>query len=96
MRILHFLKEQQAFEAEAIGHGFGREDRAGRLLRGLYHPELDLAVEVEMLDQAVKLFQLAEHLDEAYLAARIRDETGGVVDLAYLKEMANDQNNACR
>jgi hypothetical protein len=131
-------EEQRAFEAALIAHGFRREDRAGRLLRGLYHPELDLGVEVvsgalfdgrsdlrrvqlvelangksvaiapvedliadrmgqyvstdnripEMLDQAVKLFQLADEVDEAYLAARIRDETNGVVDLAYLKEMA--------
>ena len=35
----------------------------------------------EMLDHAIKLFRLADRLDETYLADRIRDETGGLLDL---------------
>jgi len=38
-----------------------------------------------MLDQAVKLFRLADQLDETYLDRRIRDETLGELDLKYLK-----------
>ena len=42
-----FVTEAQAaFEAALIALGFRREDRAGHLLRGLYHPELDMGVEV--------------------------------------------------
>jgi hypothetical protein len=130
--------EQRAFEEALISYGFRREDRAKRLLRGLYHPELSLGVEVvsgtlfdgrsdvgrvqlieivdekavaiapvedmiadrmgqyvstesrvpAMLDQAIKLFQLADRLDEGYLNDRIRDETAGELDLTYLKEQA--------
>jgi hypothetical protein len=130
--------EQRAFEQALVSYGFRRENRAGRLLRGLYHPELGLGVEVvggqlfdglsdvrrvqlveiidgkavaiapiedliadrmgqylstpnhvpEMLDQAVKLFQLADRLDEAYLDKRIRDETGGELGLANLRKLA--------
>ena len=32
-------------EAELVTRGFRREDRAGRVLRGLYHPELGLGVD---------------------------------------------------
>ena len=39
----------------------------------------------EMLAQAVKLYQLAETLDETYLNSRILAETGNECDLAYLK-----------
>jgi hypothetical protein len=127
---------QLAFEEALIGHGFRREDRANRLLRGLHHPQLGLGVEVvsgrlfdgrsdlhrvqlveivdgkavaiaavedliadrmgqyastrnrvpEMLDQAIQLFRLAEHVDESYLGKRIGEETGGELDLTYLKE----------
>jgi hypothetical protein len=38
-----------------------------------------------MLDQAIKLYRLAPNLDEAYLDARIRTETAGECDLAFLK-----------
>jgi hypothetical protein len=41
-----------------------------------------------MLDQAIKLFQLADSLDEDYLDQRLRDETGGELDLTFLKEQA--------
>jgi hypothetical protein len=37
---------RQAFEETLISYGFKREDRAGRLLRGLYHPELGLGAEI--------------------------------------------------
>ena len=37
---------QQAFEDALVKHGFLRENRPGRLRRGLYHPELELGVEV--------------------------------------------------
>lgn len=130
--------DQRAFEEALIVRGFRKEDRAGRLLRGLYHPDLMLGVEVvsgslfdgrsdlsriqlveivdgkaiaiapvedliadrlgqyvstearvpEMLDQAVKMLQFADHLDETYLDKRIRDETAGQLGLGYLKERA--------
>lgn len=125
--------EMRAFGEALIALGFKREDRPGHLLKGWYHPELTMGVEVVsgslfdgqsdvrrvqlvdiiegkavavapvedliadrmgqhasgtapgMLDQAIKLFQLADRLDEAYLNKRIREETGGDFDLAYLK-----------
>ena len=127
--------DQQAFEAALTRYGFRRENRVNRLLRGLYHPQFSVGVEVvsgrlfdgrsdlhrvqlveivdgkavaiaavedliadrmgqyasteiripEMLDQAIQLFRLADHLDEAYLAKRIAEETNGELDLAYLK-----------
>jgi hypothetical protein len=130
--------EQWAFEQALVSYGFRREDRVGRLLRGLYHPDLSLGVEVvsgmlfdglsdvhrvqlveivdgkamaiapvedliadrmgqyvstsnlvpEMLDQAVKLFQLADRLDEAYLDRRIRNETNGELGLTDLRVLA--------
>jgi hypothetical protein len=128
--------DQLAFEETLIRYGFRREDRVNRLLRGLYHPELSLGVEVvsgslfdgrsdlrrvqlveivdgkavaiapvedliadrmgqyastenripEMLDQALHLYRLADHLDEAYLEKRIGEETDGELDLMCLKE----------
>jgi len=39
----------------------------------------------EMLDQAIKLYQLAEDVDEAYLDRRIQEETQGEYDIEYLK-----------
>ena len=39
----------------------------------------------DMLGQAVKLLQLAEKLDDAYLDRRIRQETLDEFGLAYLK-----------
>jgi hypothetical protein len=130
--------DQRAFEDALIAYGFRKEDRAGRLLRGLYHPDLLLGVEVvsgapfdgysdlrrvqlveivdtksiaiapvedliadrmgqyvstetrvpEMLDQAMKMFRLADRLDETYLDKRIREETAGELGLEYLKERA--------
>jgi hypothetical protein len=41
-----FTDWQREFENVLITLGFRREDRSGRLLRGLYHPELDIGVEV--------------------------------------------------
>ena len=41
-----------------------------------------------MLDQAIKLFRLADSLDEAHLDAGIRDETHAELDLGYLNERA--------
>ncbi len=126
---------QDAFEAILLDLGFVREKRHGRLLRGLYHPDLEMGVEVvsgrlfdgacdetrirlvdirdgqriamapvedliadrmgqycatkarvpEMLDQAIKLYQLAEDVDEAYLDRRIQEETQGEYDIEYLK-----------
>jgi hypothetical protein len=107
------------------------------LLRGLEHPEIDIAVEVvgstlldgradrariklvevsgstlafigvediisdrmgqygsvpggrlDMLEQAVALFLVAERLDRAYLDRRIRDETAGHFDLDFLEREA--------
>ena len=128
--------DQLAFEEALIEHGFRREDRVNRLLRGLYHPQLSIGVEVvsgslfdgrsdldrvqlveildgkavaiapvedliadrmgqyastknrvpEMLDQAIQLFRLADHLDESYLERRIGEETCGELDLTHLKE----------
>jgi hypothetical protein len=37
---------QAAFEEALVRYGFRREDRPGHLLRGLYHPDLGLGVEV--------------------------------------------------
>jgi hypothetical protein len=47
----------------------------------------------DRLDQAVKLFRLADQLDEAYLDRRIRQETGGIFDLAYLKRQIDDSDH---
>jgi hypothetical protein len=38
--------DQRAFEEALMVYGFRKEDRTGRLLRGLYHPDLLLGVEV--------------------------------------------------
>lgn len=132
------IEDQQVFEEALIARGFRKEDRAGRLLRGLYHPDLLLGVEIvsgllfdgradhnriqlvevidgeamaiapvedliadrmgqylstdarvpEMLDQAIKMLQLADRVDETYLDRRIRDETAGELGLDFLKERA--------
>lgn len=47
----------------------------------------------DRLDQAVKLFRLADHPDEAYLDRRIRQESGGTFDLAYLKDRCGDSDH---
>lgn len=39
-------EEQRVFETALVSHGFRREDRPGWLLAGLYHPEIDLGVQV--------------------------------------------------
>jgi hypothetical protein len=44
----------------------------------------------EMLDQAVKLFLLADALDEAYLEKRIREETLGELGLEFLRNHCNE------
>jgi hypothetical protein len=41
-----------------------------------------------MLEQAVAMYKLAFELDEAYLDRRIRLETHGDHDLAFLQEQA--------
>jgi hypothetical protein len=124
-----------ALESALLREGFRKEDRAGRLQRGYYHPELAIGIEVvgaqlfdgygdrsrillvrlndqsqvaivsiedliadrmgqfcsspqrvgEMLEQALRLLELAGSIDEAYLDERIRYETSGELDLAYLK-----------
>lgn len=126
---------EEAFERAIVAEGFRREDRSNRLLRGYYHPELVIGIEIvgsrlldgnadrsrismvtigpdskvaiisvediiadrmgqfsssrqgvrEMLDQAAALFNLASEMDENYLDARIRQETSGQFDLAFLK-----------
>jgi hypothetical protein len=126
---------QGALESALIDLGFKREDRPQHLLRGLYHPDLEIGVEVvsgrlfdgasdetrvrlvdvrpgqrvaiappedliadrmgqycsipnripEMLDQAVKLYQLAGEVDDAYLEKRIREETQGECGIENLR-----------
>lgn len=41
----------------------------------------------EMLEQAIQLHRLAEDLDVSYLDRRIREETAGTYDLAFLRKM---------
>ncbi len=117
-----------------MNQGFRTEDRTKHLLRGYYHPDLAIGVEIvgrllmdasadssrvvvvqiseasgvamvsvedliadrmgqfastpegvkAMLDQATKLYEFAQHIDEAYLDTRIRTETFGSFDLKYL------------
>jgi hypothetical protein len=50
--------------------------------------QYDSGTAPDRLGQAVKLFQLADRLDEAYLNRRIREDTGGRFDLEYLKRQA--------
>jgi hypothetical protein len=126
---------QEAFERALFAEGFRKEDRPDRLLRGYYHPELVIGIEIvgsrlldgnadrsrialvtigpdsrvaiiavediiadrmgqfsstpvgvpEMLDQAAVLFSLAPEIDENYLDARIKQETSGQFDLAFLR-----------
>src|SRR5258708_37483996 len=126
---------QDAFEAILLDLGFVREKRHGRLLRGLYHQDLEMGVEVvsgrlfdgacdetrirlvdirdgqriamapvadliadplgqycapkargpAARDQAIKLYQLAEDVDESYLDLPIQDETQNEYDIEYLK-----------
>ena len=45
-------------------------------------------VRKDMQNQAVRLYQLAEGLDDAYLDKRIREETGNDASLATLREWA--------
>lgn len=47
----------------------------------------------EMLGQAIRLLQLADRLDDAYLDKRIRDDSSGIYDLTYLKGKCNDQDH---
>jgi hypothetical protein len=41
-----------------------------------------------MLDQAIKLFEFADRLDETYLERRIREDTGRDLGLEYLRKHA--------
>lgn len=43
----------------------------------------------ERLDQAIKIYQLADELDQEYLDKRIVEETMGDFDLKFLEERAN-------
>lgn len=130
-----------ALENALLAEGFRREDRPGWLLRGFYHPELAMGVEIvgrslfdghadearvlvvdmsagaavsvvsiedliadrmgqfsstptgvnEMLEQAVKLLQLARPMDEDYLNRRIKAETSGAYDLEFLRAKAQER-----
>jgi hypothetical protein len=132
---------EDALQRALLAEGFRKEDRPGWLLRGYYHPELAMGVEVvgralfdghadeakvllvqvtpgaavamapiedliadrmaqfastatgvnEMLEQAVRLFQLAPPLDEAYLNRRIGTETAGTYDLAFLRAKVEER-----
>jgi len=125
-----------AFDEAMVTVGFRREDRAGRLQRGYYHPDLLIGVEMvsgpyfdgradrqrvrvvrmpsgevpvaptedmiadrlgqwaanradrRPLNQAMLLLRLAEDLDADYLDRRIKDETGGDLDLQAIRSMA--------
>ncbi len=128
-----------AFTAALLALGFRRENCVGHLLRGLYHPDFDIGVEIvsgqlydgrsdrsrlilvdvhghqlrlppvenliadrmgqfnsspggvpAMLDQAVKLYLLANEIDEAYLDRGIRNETAGDYGLVFLRDYAHD------
>jgi hypothetical protein len=48
---------------------------------------------LEMLEQALALFRLADELDETYLENRLREETLGQYDLAFLKSAADETDN---
>ena len=132
---------EDAFQRALLAEGFRKEDRPGWLLRGYYHPELAMGVEVvgralfdghtdeakviivqvapdaavavapvedliadrmaqfastatgvnEMLEQAVRLFQLAPPMDEDYLNRRIGAETAGAYDLAFLRAKVEER-----
>jgi hypothetical protein len=130
-----------ALENALLAEGFKREDRPGWLLRGFYHPELAMGVEIvgrslfdghadearvlvvdvsagaavsvvsiedliadrmgqfsstatgvnEMLEQAIRLLQLARPMDEDYLNRRIKTETSGAYDLRFLQAKAEER-----
>jgi hypothetical protein len=91
---------EDALQRALLAEGFRKEDRPGWLLRGYYHPELAMGVEVvgralfdvnEMLEQAVRLFQLAPPMDEDYLNRRIGAETAGAYDLAFLRAKVEER-----
>lgn len=132
---------EAALESALLAEGFLREDRPGWLLRGFYHPELAMGVEIvghalfdghadqarvvvvdvsagaavsivsiedliadrmgqfsstptgvnEMLEQAVRLLQLARPMDEDYLDRRIKRETSGSYDLGFLRAKAKER-----
>jgi hypothetical protein len=44
-----------------------------------------------MLEQAVRLFQLAPPMDEDYLSRRIVAETAGAYDLAFLRAKVEER-----
>ena len=132
---------EEALGQALLAEGFRREDRPGWLLRGYYHPELALGVEIvgralfegqadesrvlivqvtpeaavalapvedliadrmgqfastasgvgEMLEQAIRLLQLAPWVDEEYLNRRIATETADAYDLRYLREKVKER-----
>jgi len=49
--------------------------------------------DLQALDQAEKLYQLAFDLDKAYLDKRITEETAGDFDLAFLEKKADARDN---
>jgi hypothetical protein len=75
---------QPVFEAALIDLGFRREDRPGHLLRGLYHPKLDIGVEVV----SGSLFGGAGDKAKIRLVA-LRDS--GQVAIAPLEDMIADR-----
>jgi len=132
---------EAALESALLAEGFKKEDRPGWLLRGFYHPELAMGVEIvgralfdghadearvlvvqvspgaavavlpiedliadrmaqfsststgvnEMLEQAIRLFQLAPRMDEDYLNRRIQTETSGAYDLGFLRSKIEER-----
>lgn len=45
----------------------------------------------EMLEQAVRLFQLAPRMDEDYLDRRIQTEASGAYDLGFLRSKIEER-----
>lgn len=73
--------------------GFERRAKTGLQLS---HPKLHIAQAFsvnpprkDMLDQAVKLLQVAPEVDRAYLDKRVLQETSGEANLAFLEKLAN-------
>lgn len=132
---------EAALESALLAEGFRKEDRPEWLLRGFYHPDLAMGVEIvghalfdghaddtrvlvievshgavvavvsvedliadrmaqfsstssgvnEMLEQAVRLFQIAPRMDEDYLNRRIQTETSGAYDLGFLRSKIEER-----
>ena len=59
---------------------------ADRMAQALAGPRLDK----NMQNQAIRLYQLVEDVDEAYLDGRIRTETGNQASVETLRAWMND------